>query len=212
MLAIFATLMFMRCGVALADDSNFSDFSSAIVLEELKGRGLNPTPLEQRTPSATSIAASRDTYGENSEYSSASFTIGGRPTTSSATLGMNQQQQSSANDLTLAFIRYDADCRKGIIFSEDSASVREFNAVFANTAINSFVKVRTAEPGARIKCQLIGTQSVLTLPQLTNNAQDKIPIGFYFIWAERGDKVTSQREQFRIIQPKVILDVEEVLR
>ena len=63
-----------------------------------------------------------------------------------------------------------------------------------------------------IKYQLLGEQTALALPELTNDAEDSIPIGLYAFWSERDGKATSRPETFRIIKPIVPLELDEALR
>jgi hypothetical protein len=128
--------------------------------------------------------------------------------------GLDPLHSTAPAAVRRAYVKYDFATGGGhnLLSSESSASIKEFNAALSGTALTSVVHVKTKQPGARVKYRLLGEQSMVTLPQLTNDAQDTIPIGLYSFWSERDGKATSRPENFRIIKPAVPIEIEEVLR
>jgi hypothetical protein len=89
------------------------------------------------------------------------------------------------------------------------ASIKPLNEALTGLAITSIVQPHTARPGARILYRLIGEEDATALPQLTNHADESIPIGIYYFWSERDGRATSERERFVVIRSHVRLDIEE---
>jgi hypothetical protein len=89
-------------------------------------------------------------------------------------------------------------------------AIKDLNQGFSETSLQSDLTVHTARPGARVRYRLIGQTDSMQFNQLTNQAEDKIPIGLYFVWSERGGRPTSsETAKFRIIQAKTRVDLEE---
>jgi hypothetical protein len=114
--------------------------------------------------------------------------------------------------LRRAYVNYDFATGGGhnLQTSDSAGSVERLNAALSKTAITSVVNVKTKEPGARIKYRLLGEQATLALPQLTNNAEDTVPIGLYTFWSERDGSASSKPERFRVIKQTVAIEIEEV--
>jgi hypothetical protein len=125
--------------------------------------------------------------------------------------GLDPLRPTASKALRRAYVDYDFAAGGGhnLESSDTVASARRLNNAFVQLALTSLVHVRTVRPGARIKYRLAGEDMILALPQLTNNADDTIPIGLYYFWAERAGKATSQPEPFRVISPTVPIDIEE---
>jgi hypothetical protein len=126
--------------------------------------------------------------------------------------GIDPLLPTTDESLRRAYVNYDFATGGGnnLQSSDSAGSVEKLNAALSKTAITSVVNVKTKEPGARIKYRLLGEQATLALPQLTNNAEDIIPIGLYTFWSERDGSTTSKPETFRVIKQTVAIEIEEV--
>jgi hypothetical protein len=126
--------------------------------------------------------------------------------------GVNPLKATAPKTLRHAYADYDFALGGGhnLENSNNPASIKSLNEAFNNLGLQSLVKARTEQPGARIKFRLVGKDAVISLPQVTNNAEDTIPIGLYYFWAERNAKATSKPETFRVIKAVVQIDIQEV--
>ncbi len=79
--------------------------------------------------------------------------------------------------------------------------------------VTSVVSLKTKAPGARVFFQTLGqrerSEQATAASQLTNCIQ-RIPIGYYYIWSERRNRATSNRNQFfRVVDRLEVVELEE---
>jgi hypothetical protein len=113
-----------------------------------------------------------------------------------------------------AFIVYDFHAGSGDNLNSNAEEIlkalKDLNTGLGQTSLQSHLSVRTKKPGARVWYRLIGGDDSHQINQLTNRAEDDIPVGFYFVWAERSGRLTSSKTGvFRIIRAKATVDLEE---
>jgi hypothetical protein len=128
--------------------------------------------------------------------------------------GIDPLDSNANHNLRLAYISYEFEAGQGKNLNSNqediSKALEKLNTGLAETALSSHVKVRTPRPGARVWYTLVGSGGKHPFNQLTNNSEDDLPIGIYFIWSEREGKVTSSKQiPFRIIQAAISVDLEE---
>lgn len=115
--------------------------------------------------------------------------------------------------LRLAFIQYDTAMGDASNlnpeFEDAQAAASALNTELAKTTHNSFVRIRTEFPGARIRYRLIGKANLNSMPQLTNSTGRPLRIGLYSIWAERNGERTSTPMVFRVTSERTDIDIEE---
>src|SRR5262249_15978898 len=128
--------------------------------------------------------------------------------------GLNLSEATTPEGLREAFTEYDFQARGSGLNSNKKElwdAAKSLSTALSQTSLQSHVSVRTQKPGARVWYSLIGRDKPTPFNQLTNDTADDMPIGLYYIWAERDGKPTSSKEiVFRIIQKKVPVDVVEV--
>jgi hypothetical protein len=112
-----------------------------------------------------------------------------------------------------AYAQYDTVFGNGHNLNTGTAdaakSATALNNALSQLNLASDVQVRTANPGARIRYRLVGADQIGALPQLSNSAEDNLAIGIYLIWAERANAQTSVPIPFRIVKPRITVDLEE---
>jgi hypothetical protein len=70
--------------------------------------------------------------------------------------------------------------------------------------------VKTSNPGATIKFQLVGKKTVTTAGEPTNKCTESVTFGVYHVWAERDDKSTSSTtNNYRLLQAEKTLELGE---
>jgi hypothetical protein len=128
-----------------------------------------------------------------------------------AARGVDVRSDSMGEDFRQSYALYDAAYRRGV--SLDSAEFRtaaaRMNRTLARAGIESFVKVTTAKPGARVRYRLIGESTIQAFGPLTNKSEGDIPIGLYYFWAERSGTPTSRPLYQEILRPRVDIELEE---
>jgi hypothetical protein len=128
--------------------------------------------------------------------------------------GVDLSAASKPGGLRDALVEYDFVAGKGTNLNSDNEEVlkaiQDLNLGLKQISLQSHVSVHTKEPGARVVYRLIGGGDSLQLNELTNHAEDDIPVGLYFVWAERNGHVTSPKTaKFKIIQTRTSIDLEE---
>jgi hypothetical protein len=128
--------------------------------------------------------------------------------------GVNVLDHSKAGAVTDDFVRYHFLSGDSSNLVSESPSVmkaaEKLAASLTGTGLRSKVVVRTKQDGARIHFQLIGRKEDISSSRLTNDSEDEIPIGFYFIWGDRqGHPTSSKTDIFRIVSSKITVDIEE---
>jgi hypothetical protein len=128
--------------------------------------------------------------------------------------GIDLSTESAPPVLRDALVEYDFVAGKGENLNSNTQevlrSIKDLNAAIKLAALQSHVIVRTKDSGARVVYRLIGGGDSLYFNQLTNHTEDDIPIGLYFVWAERGGQPTSSTTaKFKIIQTHTSIDLEE---
>jgi hypothetical protein len=127
--------------------------------------------------------------------------------------GLDLSLKSGSQSLNDALVQYDFQAGGANLNSNSEEilkAIKELNSNLGKTALLSHVTVQTTRPGARIYYQLIGREDAHAIGQLTNHADDDLPIGLYFIWAERDGSATSSKViPFRVIKEVEPIDIEE---
>jgi len=120
----------------------------------------------------------------------------------------------AAPTLRDAFVVYDFQAGPGNNLNSNAEDIlkalKDLNAGLGQTSLQSHLFVQTKNAGARVWYRLIGGDDSHQINQLTNHAEDDIPVGFYFVWAERSGRPTSSKTSvFRIIKSKATVELEE---
>lgn len=76
--------------------------------------------------------------------------------------------------------------------------------------IDSRVTFKTSKPGAVVRYRLFASNETERLGKKTDTTQD-IPIGIYWVWAERDGHETSRKEAWRIVEEVKTIEIDEVL-
>ena len=129
--------------------------------------------------------------------------------------GVDLSAASTPRALRDASVEYDFVAGKGQNLNSDHEQVlkaiKDLNMGFKQTSLQSHVAVHTKKPGARVMYRLIGGGDSLQFNQLTNNTEDDVPIGLYFVWAERNGHPTSPKTSpFKLIKARISIDLEEI--
>lgn len=129
--------------------------------------------------------------------------------------GIDPLSSDAPHNLRVAYISYEFQAGQGKNLNsnqeEISKALQQLNEGLSGTSLFSQVRVRTKAPGARVWYALVGSGSAHPFSQLTNDSDDKLPIGIYFVWSERAGKVTSSKLiPFRIIEAQTSVDIEEI--
>lgn len=97
-------------------------------------------------------------------------------------------------------------------FGEDKA-VREAATVLADelatTGTTSILRVRTGRPGAAVTYRSIARKVPISASQLTNDTQELVPIGYYFIWASHDGNQTPMERVYRVVAKTVEVHLAE---
>lgn len=128
--------------------------------------------------------------------------------------GLDPLSDSAPAAIRDAFVEYDFSIGGGHNLAENPASLKSaerLSVALAASSLQATVRVRTALPGARVRFRLVGRTLEQMFPRLTNDSEDQLPIGLYYIWAERNNVATSSRKGiFRIVQSHLTIDLEEI--
>ncbi len=92
--------------------------------------------------------------------------------------------------------------------SEDSEDSIDLARHLAATGLTSEVSFRTTMPGATIRYRLLCKSEAETAALKTNDALETLPIGLYFVWAERNGQPSS-KHRYRIVEERKPLDIPE---
>jgi hypothetical protein len=130
--------------------------------------------------------------------------------------GVNVLDRSQAGAVTDDFVKYHflAGDSTNLVSESPSAlkAAQKLADSLGGTGLRSKVVVKTKTAGARIHYQLIGRNEDTPSARLTNDTEDEIPIGFYFIWADRQGHPTSPKvDIFRVVKPQIVIDIEETI-
>jgi hypothetical protein len=97
-----------------------------------------------------------------------------------------------------------------------SACVEIWNNIYNRAdgaGVSSELKVKTDTPGARVKIQTLGQRERKEPPRTLKKqttCTEKIPIGRYYIWAERDGRPTSDDDLiFSVVEKKEEVDLKE---
>jgi hypothetical protein len=141
-------------------------------------------------------------------------------------LDMTQQFESQVKAADLALTERSAafDALKNRLATWQSTSSEsdwkvltfEVTSFAARYGIYSNLTIRTATPGAFVKYQTEWDRahggSPISAGSPTNDCSEHVPIGYYHIWSERGDRVTSNRDAlFEVVQPSELKTINEKL-
>jgi hypothetical protein len=99
-------------------------------------------------------------------------------------------------------------------YSKVTDQVQSVTNYAESAGVRSTVHVRTTNPGALAHFQTLGqrlrAEPGITAGQTTNDGEQSLPIGMYFVWTERSGRVTSDvNRQVMITEEKVPIDIAE---
>lgn len=125
--------------------------------------------------------------------------------------------ESSGNEIaafpafsTLLNYVYKLEASKGGKDQEEALGA--ISTELQNTGYFSKVYFQTKQPGAYVQYQLVTSDQVSVAPRETNTSDPLImPLGIYYVWAERKGVVTSKKSQRDIIRREIRIDIEEVI-
>jgi len=92
----------------------------------------------------------------------------------------------------------------------EAEEAKELAEALAVTGLTCEVTFRTATPGATIQFRLIARDAVETAGFPTNDAVERIPIGLYWVWAERSTVTrVSARKRYRVVETSKTIQIPE---
>jgi hypothetical protein len=169
------------------------------------GAGLLLTGSSSSSQSGTSEQGERD-RGKTSSIASPTDVSSEAIRLDLKARGVNLSAGPTAEGLRNAFTEYDFQSRGSGLNSNKKElweAAKSLSTALTETSLQSRLIVRTQKPGARVWYRLVGRDAATPFNQLTNNSEEDVSIGLYYIWAERGGKATSSKNIVsRIIQKK----------
>lgn len=94
--------------------------------------------------------------------------------------------------------------------SDSDVGMVELVQAMVNSGYTSAVQFTTSTPGALVKYRLVTANSATTVPGATNQADVDLPIGYYYVWAERdGQPSSSPDERYLILDESLTIHLHE---
>lgn len=79
----------------------------------------------------------------------------------------------------------------------------------AATGATSVLRVQTSRPGAAVMYRSIASKVPITASKLTNETLERVPIGYYFIWAVRDGNHALAGSVYRVVERVVEVQLAE---